>query len=199
MRWSIGLAAVIVSLASSGAFAEAADSPKATLAGWTQHIGGWNIDQLLTIYSVHGDKEASFARALADLALAQGKLQKVVRRQWGPKAELAVARSIAIDTLEDDLAADEKIDGEHATVTLKAETRLPPLWLVKVNGQWKIDVAAYMRGIGDDVAPAVQLLGQTTAVVQAAVDGLKSGRFKDNDAVVDYLKLKFDQINADHP
>jgi len=94
----------------------------------------------------------------------------------------------------DDLAADEKIDGEHATVTLKAETRLPPLLLVKVNGQWKIDIAAYMRGIGDDEAPAVQLLGQTTAVVQAAMDGLKSGRFKDNDAVVDYLKLKYDQL-----
>ena len=194
MRWSIGFAVVMFSLGSSGAFGEPGDSPKATLAGWTQHMGDWNIDQLLKIYSVHGDKEASFARALADLALAEGKLQKVVRNQWGQKAELAVARAIVADTLEDDLAADEKIDGEHATVTLKAETRLPPLLLVKVNGQWKIDIAAYMRGIGDDEAPAVQLLGQTTAVVQAAMDGLKSGRFKDNDAVVDYLKLKYDQL-----
>lgn len=199
MRWSTALAVVVVSLASSGAFAEPEDSPKATLVGWTKHVGDWNIEQLLKIYSVHGDKEASFARALADLALVEGKLQKTVRNRWGPKAELAVARAIAVDTLEDDLAADEKIDGEHAIVTLKAETRLPPLLLVKVNGQWKIDVAAYMRDIGDDMAPAVQLLGQTTAIVQAAVDGLNSGRFKDNDAVVDYLKLKIDQINAGHP
>jgi len=74
MRWSIGFAVVMFSLGSSGAFGEPGDSPKATLAGWTQHMGDWNIDQLLKIYSVHGDKEASFARALADLALAEGKL-----------------------------------------------------------------------------------------------------------------------------
>lgn len=199
MRWSIGLAVVVVSLASSGAFGEPEDSPKATLAGWTRHVGDWNIEQSLKIYSVHGDKEASFARALADLALSQGKLQKMVRDRWGQRAELTVARAIAADTLEDDLAADEKIDGDHATVILKPETRLPPLLLVKVNGQWKIDVAAYMREIGDDLTPAVQLLGQTTAIVQAGVDGLKSGRFKDNDAVVDYLKLKLDQITTGRP
>jgi hypothetical protein len=179
VRCSIWLAVVLIALGSAKGFGKPADSPKATLAGWTQHVGDWDIEQTLKIYSFSGDKQAAFARALAGQALTQGKLQKLVRDRWGEKAEAAVARAISDDTLEDDLAAAEKIDGDHATLTFKDETRLPPLWMVKVGREWKVDVPAYAREVGDDLEAPIQLLGQTTAIVQAGLDGLKTGRFKD--------------------
>lgn len=198
MRRLLLLILTCISLAAPAALGEPADSPKAALAGWTRHVGEWDVERALKIYSFAGQKQAAFARALAEQALAQGKLQKVVRDRWGVKAELAVARAIADDTLEDDLAATEQIDGDHATLTFKDEAHLQPLWMVKVDREWKIDIAAYAHDFGDDLEAPIQFLGQTTAVVDAGLDGLRTGRFKDNDALVNYLKVKYEQLNAGH-
>jgi hypothetical protein len=183
-------------LLSNYAIAEEALTPKATLAGWTRDVDSWNLERALQVYHAQGDTEAKFARSMAEQALAEAKLQRAVRDKWGKDVERAVARAITNDTPEDDEAATEKIDGDHATLTFKEETHLPVLYLVKVDNHWKLEVGAFMRDLGDQLERSRQFLQRSTQVVQTAVNALKENKYKGSDDLLVYLKAEYDKLNS---
>lgn len=186
---------VLAALMAGHAYAKAPATPKEALIGWTEHAASWSLDEGLRVYHARGEKEAKFARAMAGQALIEAKLAKVVRDKWGKDAELAVARAISNDTVEDDQATTETIDGDRATLSFKDEANLPTLYLVKVNGEWKLDVAAFIHELGDQAASAEQYLNRSTKLVQTVVDDLKADKFKDSATVTSYLKSEFNKLN----
>jgi hypothetical protein len=171
-----------------------APSPKEVLKSWTHDAPTWTLEQALATMEFHGDKEAAYAKACAIEEIAENRLQDVVLKKWGKAAEQAMARACITDTAEDDDAATEKIDGDHAVIEFKEETKMDPLPMVKVGGQWKLDVAADVKDLGDQLGSSEKYSMAVATVFDECTRDQAADTYKTADVFTDHLNAELKKL-----
>jgi hypothetical protein len=172
-------------------------SPQETLAQWNDgRLGRITLDQATSFYSANTDSEKEMAGIMAAQAIATAKLEQAVRQIWGSDAEAAVARICVDNTPSDDAQATWIISGDHAVARFKVDG-MAPLLLVRVQGQWKIDVAGYVADLGNQLPAGLQFMRASTDVLENATDQLtKKNAFNSADDFEKSLKEQMDKLNA---
>lgn len=98
------------------------------------------IDRATLFYAATTEDEKKVASAFAGVDLALAKLRKRVAARFDRAAGDAIVHALHDVTADDIDAAEEKIDGNTATVSGKNFG--DPLPMVKVDGVWKISIKA---------------------------------------------------------
>ncbi len=151
-------------------------TPAQALLAWEDQYENSTADQVLSEYAVDTDQQRALARSFADASVAEAHLVKLARERWGADGEKAVALACATDTRADDVRAQATIDGDHAVVTFDSE-QLGKFYLVRRQGAWKVDVAAYEKENGPNIALYIKADEQLTASIGAATVNLKAGKY----------------------
>ncbi len=126
------------------------------------------------------DRDARYAWRSAQAIAA-------VRAKWGAAAEAKFAHAVGVDTADDDRAATIAVDGDHATVHYAVST-IRNDHLIRVDGRWLLDEAAYRADLaGDALPPDAQY--PAPAMRQAAED-VEAGKYDDVDDLIDAVEEK---------
>jgi hypothetical protein len=153
-------------------------SPKDTMLDWVDHLPSMSVDDLLRTYAYSGDNQKALAQVIAEQVVAIAKLQKAVDVKWGKDSEATVLHACSTDTREDDEQAKETINGDHAVITFKLDS-ISPLPLIRVDGQWKLDIAAYVSQVGDHLNDVEASTRQITAIVNSATTAVAGDKYSD--------------------
>lgn len=118
-------------------------TPKGALKYFDRVSSEPNLDRANTFYYAKTEDEKKIAKAFAEVDYALAKLKKVAAAHWDSKAADAMAHALRDVTAQDIDAANEKIEGDKATITGPGfDTPLP---MIKVDGKWKISIADAMK------------------------------------------------------
>jgi RNA polymerase sigma factor (sigma-70 family) len=169
-------------------------TPAEQLANWQDEFEVWTADQALAAaYKVDNDSQRSIAHALAAQSVAEERLAKLVRQKWGATAEVAVAHAFNTDTRDDDATAKYTIDGDHAKVIFKSDA-IEDLLLVRDNGTWKIDVAAYQQMFGPNAPDVIRSTLQSVPILETAIADVTAGKYSSSDQLLADLKGQISKI-----
>jgi hypothetical protein len=153
------------------------------------------VDEVLPWYEANTAVEKQLARAIATYTVAEARLQKLARTKWGKEAETQIAHLCLSDTHEDDDAAIVTIQGDHAILQFKFPG-ITPLFLVQSGGAWKMDMAAYVKGLGDQLQPGIKYSYQSADIYVKIADAIAAGKYSKAQEAADALKKATDALNA---
>ena len=129
------------------------------------------FEQAIILYNIKTPPEKQLAEAMAAQMLATAKLESAVRERWGNDAKNRISHLCMDSTAEDVAQATWTITSHHAVARFKPDG-MSPLLMIRVNGTWKIDVAAYVADLGDQLQPALRIMKGTTGPISAYTDDL---------------------------
>lgn len=165
-------------------------SPKDTFLSWPTPR---SVDDVLLTYAFSEDKQKAFAQVTAEEVIAFAKIQKAVDAKWGKGCEAVVMHACGSDTREDDEQAQETVTDDHAIIKFRREG-IAPLFLVRVDGQWKVDIAIYVATFGDNLTDIEGAVRQITAIVDSATAALAAGKYSDADHLAKDLASQIDKV-----
>jgi len=128
-------------------------TPRGALKACDQSLpsGGLNAARQLYHWTDRKHRPAVDAMAKSDLAAA--RLGKLVRDKFGPQAAEDALHAMRQFTPADIDAATETIDGDKASVAWPDDRE--PLEMVKIDGKWKVSVAAMLTDADADTIKEV--------------------------------------------
>ncbi len=124
----------------------------------------------------------------ADYVWRSSQAMAAVRDRWGAAAEAKFGHVIGADTVEDDAAAQVRVTDTHATVAYPGGTP-PDDHLVKVDGKWLLDEAAYR-----DARPVAE--PYPTTAMKEVVDDVRDGQYDDVDDLIEAVE---ENLGIDRP
>jgi hypothetical protein len=128
------------------------------------------------LYHAVSAKERRAANAMARSDLAAAKLGKLVREKFGDKAAEDALHAMREFTSSDIDAAGETIDGDKATIEWPDDRE--PLEMVKVDGKWKVSIAAILTDDDDDaIKEVIDTNEQLVKVLDLTARELQAGEF----------------------
>jgi len=169
-------------------------TPQETAAQWNDgRLATMSFEQAMALYNVKTPTEKQLAEVMAAQMLATAKLESVVRERWGNDAKNRISH-VCMDSTADDVAqATWTISPDRAAARFKPEG-MSPLLMIRVNGAWKIDVAAYVADVGDQLQPTVKLMKGTTASISRTTDELtRSKAYPTADHLARHLQAEFNR------
>jgi hypothetical protein len=169
-------------------------SAKLAMLGW--HIEDWTSAEAQKAYHATTDEQKKLAQAMSEQLVAEAKLQKAVRDKWGKDAEATFAHLIGGTTHEDDQAATETGDGDHAIIHWSVDG-VGPMFMVRVNNQWKIDVTVYAHNIGSALQRYLRYSEQSTTVYEDAIEALSKNVYTNAEQLANYVKGELEKIDPD--
>jgi len=160
---------------------------RATLKTWNIEAQEKSVDEVSPWFQASTDDENRLARAFAAQTVTTARLLKAVRKKWGHLPETAIAHICLTETPEDDDAAIVTIAGDR--VTLQFQVRgISSLYLVRTNGAWRVDMAAYVRGFGARLETIVTYCDRSSEVFEKITAAINSGDFSTAQNAIDALK-----------
>ena len=151
-------------------------TPIEQLVAWNDDFERWTVDEAMAAYAVQNDTQRTIAHAMAAQSVAADRLIKLARERWGAAAEQAVAHAYNTDTRADDATAQITVDGDHATVKFKTDA-VQDYLLVRVNGNWKFDMAAYEKLFGPNAADVVRTTLQSVPIIEKEIADVTAGKY----------------------
>jgi hypothetical protein len=172
-------------------------SPQQTLAQWSDgRLARMTIDQAVSLYYATNPQEIDLAKSMADQAIATAGLEKAVGDKWGESAKNTVAHICMDNTLEDDAQAVWAINGDHAIARFKVDG-MAPLLLIRVQGQWKMDVPGYIAGLGNHFSAGIQFMLASTSLLKQDIDLVSNGqKFPAANDFNNYLTEQMNKLNG---
>jgi hypothetical protein len=168
-------------------------SPKALLRSFYTTNGDVDEATMRALFHVTNPVEQKLVDATIQIALAQSRLRAAQAARFGKSPTTARSGSAAIpqptDLAEID-ALQEKIEGDHATVTVPNSPGFS-MEFVRIGGNWKLPISPLAARLDQ---PNAQLLDKGIAAQVEVIDGLtkevKAGQFASEQAVQDELKKR---------
>ena len=160
------------------------NSPKGTLLAWSQNLPAGGVEKAMEIYHAVTPAERVAARAMAEENLSSATLQKLVQDKWGKAACDKIIRAISDESDDDLLAADEIKEGDHVVIKFKDRgDDQVPLTLVRVDGKWKISIAAFLKDAGASGLELTRFCRVVTNQIDVSVKEFNAGQYADVDAM----------------
>jgi hypothetical protein len=173
------------------------ESPQEALAQMSDgRFAKMNLDEAMSYYSFHNDTEKGMAELMAQQSIVTSKLEESARKKWGDSAEADVAHA-CVDATPADLAkAIWTVKDDHAIAQFAA-SGMAPLFLIRDDGQWKVDVSAYIAGLGALLPQGLQYMKASIGVLQTAEDRLTNSEdFSTANDFVMYLQGELNKLNS---
>lgn len=159
-------------------------SSKAALLAWSQQLPAGGVEKALEIYHTETPAERIAARAMAEENLASATLQKLVTDKWGKAACDKIIRALSDESDDDLITADEKKDGDHVVIKFKDRgDDQVPLTMMKVDGKWKLSIAAFLKDAGATGLELARFCRDVTTQIDISTREFNAGRYNDVDAL----------------
>lgn len=146
-------------------------SPKAAVKTFISAIARGDASSAKAA-AIADDKQAKVIEAMAAMFPGMVKLHDAAAQKFGAEQAKDLEGPIAIIANVD--KAEEKIDGDKATVTVKGANK--PVALKKVDGGWKVDMAGMSSPDDAEMTKMAPIMGKVAGEV---ADDIKAGKFKD--------------------
>lgn len=153
------------------------------------------VDDVLPWYQARTDDELKLANAFASQMISTARLAKAVRDNWGHAAETVMMHLCFMDTPEDDSAATVTVRGDHATLNFGA-LQIAPLYFVKVNGAWQLDMAQYISDYGARLPSIINYCDQSSAAFDKLTAAINSGDVSSANDAINRLKTALAAADA---
>ncbi len=158
-------------------------SPKGAMRYFDRNVATGGYKVALTAYHAVTDKEKQVADLEARTDVEVATLEKVSREKFGNTASEDIIHATGYATSEDIEEATETIDGDKATLKWK-DNGMEPVSMVRVNGLWKVSVAASMKDWGaDDWKSYVKATVQMPALAKNTTQQILEGKLDSAEAV----------------
>lgn len=162
-------------------------TPKGALHVADQTILEGGMDAALKLYHVTSSRDRELARCSAGVDVACGHLEDAVVQKFGRPTADQVIHILGAKVGSDIDAAREKIDGAKAVVQWKGDAE--GLHMVRIDGAWKVDVAAEMKDKSDEgVAQYAEFLKHLAVSADRLADQVASGKLATAKALTEACK-----------
>jgi hypothetical protein len=168
--------------------------PKETLLSW--NFEDKTAGEVLPWYQASTEEEKKLASALATQALSATRLAKAVRIKWGAGTATFIAHLCHTDTPADDSAAAVTVRGDHATLKCNVPAMLP-LFLVRSDGAWRVDVSAYARTLGEQMPSVIQYCNRCAEATDKIAAEITAGKYPAAEDAIDAVKKAFLVLDAE--
>jgi hypothetical protein len=186
LRWMrmirVDLPVVILALAGSclaaaptTAVSDDAAAPRAMLHA-ADALAGAGPEAYLRFYQVNNGDQQRMAQSETRVDAQFGMMQLLVEKKWGASAADDITHALGGYTTADEDAADLTIDGDHATVAWKDGST--PLKMIRVNGQWKIDLGATLQLVNESPDQYVENFRRMSGLLADLADAIDADKFK---------------------
>jgi hypothetical protein len=162
------------------------DSPKGALKTYNAAMRTGDVATMVSLQYATNDDERLVARSCAQSDMEVGKLIRTAREKFGDDAAKKVSLAVNDEGDDDVDAAAETVNGDHGGVAFVGGGDPSPL--IRVNGTWKIDVAAMLKQY-DGTAEALsdQVIHRGSAA-KVTTQELVAGQYATADALVDAIR-----------
>ena len=151
-------------------------TPRGALKACDKALPAGGLRAARDLYQALSAKERRAANAMARSDLAASKLGKLVREKFGDKAAEDALHAMRQFTSADIDAASEMIDGDKASVEWPDDRE--PLEMVKVDGKWKVSIAAMLTDADDGaVKEVIDTNEQLVKELDLTASELQAGEF----------------------
>lgn len=127
-----------------------ADSPRAALKQLAAAIRAGDVQAIRVVLHARNDDEVRLADAMAQYATALSDLQRQAVNVFGEAGAVELSGDVRSgEELARIDAADERVDGDQATITFKPDDladAAPPVNLRRVDGHWRLPVSEFVPG-----------------------------------------------------
>jgi hypothetical protein len=170
-----------------------ASTPKAALKSFAAATRTGNRDSLRASFHATTETESKLADLTADVAAAVVRLRDAAVAKFGEAGAEQFNGSIPDDSHLGRIdAAKERLEDDAATVVVEGPDGKPqPMYLVRVDGQWKISVARGLAAMpADKVESQLSALTITSKILDEVAVEITRGQYKSADEAAGALKNK---------
>ncbi|HEX4793104.1 MAG TPA: hypothetical protein VH370_04895 [Humisphaera sp.] len=151
-------------------------TPRGALKACDQSLPAGGLPAARQLYHWTDRKYRPAVDAMAKSDLAAARLGKAVRDKFGDKAAEDALHAMRQFTSADIDAATETIDGDKASVAWPDDRE--PLEMVKIDGKWKVSVAAILPDAdADTIKEVIETNGQLVKELDQTAKELAAGAY----------------------
>ncbi len=161
--------------------AAAADSPKSTIKSLVTAMSTGDAAAMRDLLYANTASDQKLVAAMTDTAVAVAELNRGMAAKFGAEQAKAVMGDPAdvvkqtVDSLD---KAQEQVDGDSAKV-VTGNTAQGTMSLKKIDGKWKVDVAAYVAGKSpEQVDQTLGSVNHGIGVFKELLADVNAGKFK---------------------
>ena len=168
-------------------------SPKGALKSFAVATRSGNRDQLRAAFHAATPEEAKMADLTAEVASTVVRLRDAAVAKFGEAGAKHFNGNIPDESHLGRIdAATEQVDSDNATVLVQgADGKPQPMYLVRVDGQWKISMT---KGLGatkpDQMESKLSALTMTSKILSEVASGIEAGEYKSADEAAGAVKQK---------
>ncbi len=154
---------------------EDGSGPRAALLMYDKLVGPNEAGKALPLYYATTTRERALAGLLAKCDGALANLHKKAADRFSPDIADAMIRSVDATTAEDINAAKIQVTGDTAAVTFPNASRPTPM--IRVKGEWKINVKALFQELQGSPKSVRQSLGRFAAAANQVATKIEEGQY----------------------
>lgn len=187
------LLSVVLGAAPATQPASDASTPKAALKSFAIATRTGNRESLRAAFHAATPTEEKLADLTAEVAAAVVRLRDAAVAKFGEAGAKEFNGNIPGDShlarIDD---GREQIEADNATVVVQgADGKPQAMYLVRVDGQWKISVSRGLAGMGaDKVESQLAALSMTSKILGEVITEITNGQYKSAEAAAGGLKNK---------
>jgi hypothetical protein len=175
------------------------NSPKAAVQSLAISISTGDASAMRNLLYAKSDTDQKLVSAISDTAVAVAELRRALVTKFGSAKANTVLPDPAevIRSAEQNMkSAVEKIDGDTATVSTGQPPRINTMTMKKIDGQWKVDVTAYVRvGSGEQLEKMLTSVNRSVAVFKGLLSDVNSGKLDTAEAVNAEMKQRMASVS----
>lgn len=148
-------------------------TPKNTALTFAKAVMAGDMD---TVHKTATGTDAQFAavKTFSDVVAAMRRYEEAAMKKFGDEGKLS--REVNKDLAEEVDAAEEKIEGDTATLINKKNPAKRPMKLKKDAGGWKVDLSNMEK---DEEMARIKAMGQAEiTVLDTVARGIEEGKYK---------------------
>jgi hypothetical protein len=189
-----GLALMLLTTVATGAPttgpAPDASTPKGLLLV-SDGLAGAGPEAYAPLYYAADDDQRRLANFETKLDAQFGMLQVMLEKKWGTSAATEICHALGNLSAADAKADGVQIDGDHATVTWNSDSVYPPLALIRVDGQWKFDLAGELKTDKMSVDDCIDTYRRGSQNVSDFATDVDAGKFTSAADALEQAKKRF--------
>jgi hypothetical protein len=173
VRPIIGIALILLTIhvAADGAL----NSPKEAAQALYQAMQNADSEAVQKIFYMPTEADRQLGTALADLLVAGKKLAEAAKAQYGADGEAIGAGPVGMEQLTRLQQADEKINGDEATLTVPGQAK--PVQFHHSDAGWQLELADFSGGTVDSQPHQIVLLQNVARALSDSAADINAGKY----------------------
>ena len=151
------------------------NSPKEAAKALYQAMQDADSEAILKIFYTPTEADRQLGAALADLLVAGKKLADAAKAQYGADGEAIGAGPVGMEQLTRLQQAEEKINGDSATLTVAGQSK--PVRFHHSDAGWQLELADFAGGAVDSQPHQIVLLQNVARALSDSAADINAGKY----------------------